>query len=194
MSERFPSYGGYSVEEYFDLVARGDLTPDDRVELLDGVIVSEPPMEPSHASGNEAVVETLHRALAGRAYVREQKPLILGHLSAPEPDIAVLAGTYRDYVARHPTAALLVVEVSNTTLPQDRLSKSRIYAGAGIPEYWILNVRGDCLEVSRAPDVSRRIYTERRTLRRGARLAPVAFADVEIAVSDLMPWPPRLPE
>jgi len=190
MSERSPVYGGYTVSAYFDLVRQGLLAEDDHVELLDGVIVSEPPMDPPHATGIEATGDVLRRALAGRAWVREQKPLVIGDSSVPEPDLAVLGGSFHDYEGRHPSTALLVVEVSDSSLPQDRLSKSRIYAGAGIAEYWIVNVRHDCLEVYREPDVAQRVYAGRRTLQRGERIALVAFPEVSLAVDDLLPRPP----
>jgi Uma2 family endonuclease len=83
------------------------------------------------------------------------------------------------------------VTVSDSSLPQDRLSKSRIYAGAAIPEYWIVNLRDDCVELFRAPDASRRVYAERRTVFRGERVRLVAFPDTSVAVDDLLPWPPR---
>ncbi len=136
------------------------------------------------------MAEVFRRALGGRALVREQKPLVLGDVSVPEPDVAVLPGSFRDYLSQHPTSALLVVEVADSSLPKDRLSKSRIYAGAAIPEYWILNVRGDCLEVSREPDAASRTYMRRFILCRGERLCLAAFPDVEITVDSLLPWPP----
>lgn len=188
MKQPYTSDSGYSVEEYFDLVKQGLLAEDDHVELLEGVIVAEPPMDPPHASGVGRVADALRRALRGGAVVREEKPLIIGQRSVPEPDAAVV--TTGNYDHRHPESALLVVEVSDSSLKQDRLSKSRIYAGAAIPEYWIVNLRGDCVELFRAPDPPRRVYGDRSVARRGERIALVEFPDVAIAVDDLLPWPP----
>jgi Uma2 family endonuclease len=182
---------GYSVDAYFCLVTDGLLGPRDRVELLDGVIVAEPPMEPPHASGISATTEAILGVVGRRALVRIQAPLIADPFSAPEPDIAVVAGTWRDYVDRHPTTALLVVEVSDSSLQQDRLSKSRIYAGAAIPDYWIVNLRDDCVEVFRQPDATRRVYAERAVAQRGERLDLVALPGAAVAVSELLP--PRRP-
>ena len=78
-----------------------------------------------------------------------------------------MPGQRSDYLERHPTRALLVVEVSDTSLQQDRLSKSRIYAGAGIPDYWIVNLRDDCVEVFRQPDATRRVYAAHAVAQRG---------------------------
>jgi Uma2 family endonuclease len=193
MERRYHADSGYTVDAYFDLVKQGVLVEGDHVELLEGVIVAEPPMDPPHASAVDRVAETLRRVVAGRAAVREDKPLIIGDRSVPEPDVAIVPGRPHDYATRHPTAALLVVEVSDSSLPQDRLSKARIYAGAGIPEYWIVNLRADALEIFRAPDPDQRVYTDRFTAGRGQHLTPVAFPDARVAVDDLLPWPPPQP-
>lgn len=191
MGERYPHDSGYSVQAYFDLVKQGVLAENDRVELLDGLIVAEPPPNPPHVTAVEVTATILRGRIGARALVREEKPLILGDRSVPEPDVMVVPGSWRDYATRHPETALLIVEVSDSSLPHDRLSKSRIYAGAGIPEYWILNLPGDCLETYREPDAARRLYARRRTWQRGERLSLVAFPDVTIAVDELLPWPPR---
>jgi len=192
MERRYQDDCGYTVDAYFDLVRQGVLVEGDRVELLEGVIVAEPPMDPAHASAVDRVAETLRRVVAGQAAVREDKPLIIGGRSVPEPDVAIVPGRPQDYASRHPNAALLVVEVSDSSLPQDRLSKARIYAGAAIPEYWIVNLRAEALEIYRAPDPEQRMYTDRFTIGRGQHLTPVAFPDARVAVDDLLPWPPQV--
>lgn len=78
-------------------------------------------------------------------------PLNLTPVSQPEPDIAVVKGSARDYAVAHPTTALLVVEVAESTLAFDRGEKASLYAGAGISEYWVLNLVARRLEVSRDP-------------------------------------------
>lgn len=180
---------GYTVQSYLQLVASGDLSPDDRVELLDGVIVAEPPEDPEHASGTARLNQVLQRIVGSRAVVRVQNPLLLGSRSAPEPDVALVAGRAEDYDHVHPTTALLVVEVASTSLPQDRLSKARIYAAAGIPEYWIVNLRDDCVEVLRSPDGESPRYRERRIARRGESLQILAFPEATVAVNEILPAP-----
>lgn len=180
-------HAGYSVSDYFELVRRGTLSEDDRVELLDGVIVAEPPMDPPHATGIALATRAVDRAVGDRALLRAQMPFLASPFSAPEPDVAIVPGVLADYVDRHPSVALLVVEVSASSLQQDRLSKSRIYAGAGVPDYWIVNLRDACVEVFRVPDVAQRIYAERRTLHRGEQLELVALPGTRVAVSDLLP-------
>jgi Uma2 family endonuclease len=179
--------GRYTAEQYFSLVEQGVLREDDRVELLDGVIVAMSPSGPRHASAITRMMRTCILAIGDRACVRPQAPLIAGALSVPEPDVAVLSGTVGDYDRIHPTTALLVIEASDSSLPQDRLTKSRIYAAAGIGEYWIVNLREGCLEVLRNPDPATRSYVERRVLRRGEVVELLALPDVAIAVDDLLP-------
>jgi Uma2 family endonuclease len=187
MTDGYAAGRGYTVDAYFRLVDDGVLRPEDRVELLDGVIVAEPPMDPPHATGVHLVGKALTRAVGDLALVRVQSPLVADPLSAPEPDVAVVAGRAADYLARHPSTALLVVEVAASSLPQDRLSKSRIYAGAGVAEYWIVNLRDDCVEVFRTPDRERRVYGERALAHRGDQLRLLALPEVGVAVDDLLP-------
>lgn len=187
MSEDYAADSRYTVEAYFDLVKHGLLDEDDRVELLEGIIVAEPPMDPPHAVGIDKIADAVRSFVGDRATVRTQAPFLAVPYSVPEPDVAVVPGRSEDYWDHHPSSALLVVEVSNTSLKQDRLSKSRIYAGAAIPEYWIVNLRDDCIEVFRSPDRAKRVYVERHTVRRGERLTPVAFPDASVAVEAVLP-------
>jgi Uma2 family endonuclease len=105
----------------------------------------------------------------------------------PEPDVAVVPGSVSDYDHRHPTAALLVVEVADSSLAQDRVTKRALYAAAGVREYWIVNLRDDRVEIFRAPEPESRRFGETRIGRRGERLSLVAFPDVTVAVDDLLP-------
>jgi Uma2 family endonuclease len=179
--------GRYTVESYFALARSGTLAPEDHTELLEGVIVAEPAQEPPHASGTTRVQRALQAAIGDRAVIRVQQPFIAGPLSAPEPDVAVVPGRVSDYDERHPSSALLVVEVADSSLPKDRLSKSRIYAAADVLEYWIVNHRDACVEVFRSPDPSRRLYAETFARQRGERLSLLAVPGTELEVSDLLP-------
>ncbi len=181
----------YTVERYFELVGAGVLRPDDRVELLEGVIVAMSPQNPPHASAITRASRVLDRVVGDRAVVRVQMPLIIGTYSVPEPDVAVVPGTDADYDGAHPTTALLIVEVADTSLLQDRLTKAAVYAAAGIPEYWLMNLRGDCIEVFRAPDPKTARYAETRTLRRGEQIDLIAFPDARVNLDDLLPGQQR---
>jgi Uma2 family endonuclease len=174
-------------ERYFALVDEGLLGPDDRVELLEGIIVAKEPQTPWHASGVRWVFDTLVAALGSRALVTQQSPFIVGRRSVPEPDVFIVPGTREDYLWRHPGTAHLVVEVSDTSLVQDRLTKSGIYTAAGVPEYWIVSRRGDHIVVAARPLVRKRCYGVVRVARRGETIALAAFPDVTLAVDDLLP-------
>lgn len=179
----------YTAEQYLRLVEDGLLTEDDRVELLEGVVVA---MTPTNAPHDDAVTQlqyALMRALETRALVRVQCTLRLGGRSVPEPDLAVVRGRPGDYRRAHPTAALLVVEVSDATLRMDRLSKARIYAAAGIPEYWILNLRENVLEVHTGPDRESARYRSIRVCSGDEHVILVAFPDVVLPVAELLPDP-----
>ena len=177
----------YTVERYFTLVEEGVLEPEDRVELLEGVVVSMSPRNPRHDTVIALVAEALAVAVSQRAAIRVQSSVIIGRYSAPEPDVAVVSGKTRDYMTAHPSTALLIVEVADSTLPQDRLTKSRLYAAAGVPEYWIVNLRDGCVEVWREPDVAARSYASLTTARTGERIELVALPGASVAVADLLP-------
>jgi Uma2 family endonuclease len=178
---------GYTVTSYFELAERGLLEDGDHVELLEGLIVASPPQGPLHASVTMAVDAALRRAIGERASIRVQMPFVAGPRSVPEPDIAVVSGTAADYRDRHPSRALLIVEIADSSLPQDRLSKSRIYARAGVVEYWILNLRDRCVEVHARPNAEGRVYTATRRAFRGDLIELAAFPGTTVRVADLLP-------
>ena len=166
------------------------LGPDDRVELLEGVIVAMAPHSPRHAAGIRLASEALFKAIGSNGVVSIQLSLIAGRYSVPEPDLAVLPGRQSDYFTVHPKTALLVVEVSDSSLIQDRMTKAPIYAADGIPEYWIVNLRQDRVEIFRDPAPARRRYRTTRLARRGERIELSALPGVSIAVNDLLPSRP----
>jgi Uma2 family endonuclease len=176
-----------TVERYFGLVQAGVLSEDDDVELLEGVIVAMTPSNPPHAAAVTMVTRALFRAVGERASVRTQCALVLTPYSCPEPDVAVVSGSDRDYISAHPTSALLVVEVADASLQQDRITKAAIYAAAGVPDYWIVNLRNGTVEVMRNPDPAQARYHEARTIRTGERLVLAAIPGAVVAVDELLP-------
>lgn len=174
-------------ERYFALVDQGVLQHDDRVELLEGVVVAMSPSDPPHASATTRVHRALREALGPGPVIRVQCAFIASAASVPEPDVAVVPGTDADYDRRHPTTALVVFEVADSSLAQDRLTKSAIYAAAGVPDYCIVNVRDDVVEAYRRPDPEARRYLELRVHGRGERVALTTFPGATLAVDDLLP-------
>jgi Uma2 family endonuclease len=167
--------------EYDRMVELG-LFQDERVELLRGVLVKMSPQLAPHASTIRKLTHLLMAQLQGRFDLSIQCPLALSDDSEPEPDVAIVPRG--DYDARHPSTALLVIEVSDTTLKKDR-SKAAVYASAGVGEYWIVNLGARTVEIYESPDGDR--YAGSRTLRGGDVLRPAAIADVAIAVAEILP-------
>jgi Uma2 family endonuclease len=141
----------WSREEYDRLIAEGMFHPEERLELIEGEIIQRSPQRSNHATA-VTLVENALRTVFGKNYVvRVQMPLAISSDSEPEPDLAVVTGTPRDYRDEHPNTAELVVEIADTTLTYDRTKKTALYAQAGIQEYWILNLINRQLEVYRQP-------------------------------------------
>jgi Uma2 family endonuclease len=170
--------------EYDKLVELG-LFQDERVELIRGVLVKMSPQYAPHASTIQKLTRLLMKALQDRFALRFQLPLALSDDSEPEPDAAVVPSG--DYETEHPATALLVIEVSDSSLKTDR-AKASVYAAAGIPEYWIVNLVARTIEVYTSPDGDR--YGEVRTLREGDAVQPRALPDAMIAVADILPRAP----
>src|SRR5215470_6855850 len=136
---------------YDRLVDAGIFGPDDRVELLDGLLVAREPQGGPHATAVGLVAAALEKTFGRGFHVREEKPIALNKSSEPEPDVAVVPGGLRDYASGHPSRPVLLVEVADSSLVLDRLRKGGLYARAGIVEYWIVNLVDQVLEVYREP-------------------------------------------
>lgn len=176
----------FTREEYYRLADLG-LFRGERVELIEGEIVKMSPISPLHGEIVTLLAERLWK-LFGEGYrVRVQLPLSLND-SEPEPDIAVVPGKAGDYLHAHPTTALLVVEVAQTSLEYDREVKATLYARAGIPEYWIINLDEQCVEVYRdpAPMGEGYGYRLRRIYMKGESLAPLQKPEGAIKVDELL--------
>lgn len=172
------------VDEYERMIEAGILGEDDRVELLEGVLVEMSPQSPAHAR----VIRRLNRALATslgpELELCPQLPLALEH-SEPEPDLAVVQSADAGSKHRHPRRAVLVVEVSGDSLAKDRHVKGPIYAAAGILHYWIVNVEAEEVEVYGDPDSSGRRYRTLVTLHKGDVLQAAALPGLMVPVSSL---------
>ncbi len=174
----------WTREQYERMVEAGGFGPEDRVELLDGEIWDMSPQGSQHMTAYELVGVALQAAFP-QAYVRHQGPFALDDISEPEPDLAVVPGTIRDYVAGHPSTALLLVEVSDSSLRHDRTRKLAAYARNDVPEYWILEVGAECLEVYREPSGSS--YRSKDVFTAGDTVTPLHAPDAAIASGDLLP-------
>ena len=161
----------FTVDEYHHLISARVLGEDEDVELLEGWIVPKMPKTPTHDAIESAVmIDVLTPRLLNGWFCRGQSAITTAD-SEPEPDIAVVRGTPREYLGRHPSPAdmALVVEVSDSSLQRDRVHKGRLYATAGIPVYAIVNLVDHQVEIytdPTGPD-SAPLYRIRRDYRTG---------------------------
>src|SRR5882724_9579610 len=167
-------------EEYDRLVAMGAFE-DERVELIEGVLVTMSPNDPQHASPVQVLNELLLPVLLGRAMVRIQLPIVAARESEPEPDVAIVP--LGDYRHAHPAQAHCVIEVANSSLSKDRNIKAPLYAASGFREYWLVNVPEQVIEVFRDPDSEQ--YRTRSRFAVGDAVTLEAFPDVHVDVAKL---------
>ena len=169
-----------SRDEYWQLAKLGAFE-DENVELLRGVIVTMSPEDIRHADPIVWLMRRLNRALDDDFVVRPGMPFEALDDSVPQPDITITA----EPLGRHPSTALLLIEVSNSSLRKDRRVKLSIYAEAGVPEYWIVNVsKPGTIEVEVYTQPSAGGYAKLETLRDGDVLRPLQVP-IEIPVADL---------
>ena len=175
----------WTLADYHRMVETG-LLEGRAVEFLHGEIVEMSPEGAPHAAASSDAGEYLAGLLGARAQVRHAKPItIAAHVSEPEPDLAIVRRMGRSYRHRHPTPAdvFWLVEYAQTSLSKDLEEKKRLYADAGIPEYWVVNLRDGTLVVFRQPVHG--AYRFEQTLSQG-ELTPLAFPDWVISVDRLL--------
>lgn len=179
-----PAVHRFTRDEYYRMAEAG-LFREERVELLDGEIITRSPHNTLHASTVYRLVRTLERLIGTITCVRGQLPIVLSDRSEPEPDVAVCAPDPYDYSQAHPRAdqVLLVIEVADTSLIYDRTRKARAYAESGIPEYWIVNLLDQQVEV--LTDPSGQGYRQQRQTLAGDVLSLPGGSTV--AVGDILP-------
>ncbi len=160
-----------SVEDYHRMIDAGVFADADRVELLEGVLVEMSPISPEHAQAVRRLTKHFAGAMAaGVVDVSVQSPITRpGDRSEPQPDLLVIAS---EPLEGHPETALLAVEVAVTSHAVDRLQKARIYARAQIPEYWLVDVPGQTVEVRTEPTADG--YVQTRIARAGDAIETVA--------------------
>ena len=178
--------------EYERLIEAGFFQPGDPVELVGGQLIVAEPQGSRHFAAIQAAEEALRAAFGPGWQVRGQGPLALDEESLPEPDVAVVPGSYRDYVVGHPSRAVLVVEVSESSLALDRDHKGSLYARSGLADYWIVNLMDRVLGVYREPNPDPAAsfgwrYRSVEVFGREASVSPLALPSAHIRVVDLLP-------
>ena len=182
----------WSRAEYGQMIEQGLFRPDDRLELLDGVLVVREPQHDRHALAIRRVDAALRPHFGVGWLLAMQLPLALDEMSEPEPDFSVVHASLTELRGGHPRHAALIVEVAESSLAIDRGYKATLYARAGIVEYWIVNLVDRALEVHRAPTATPETaagwsYAEIRSLGPGDAVSPVAAPGARIPVVDLLP-------
>lgn len=179
----------FTVKEYYRLAEFGILDRDSRVELIEGDIIEMPPIGPPHASAVNELARILNAKVGEKAKVTVQSPILLGESTHPQPDVC-LVKPVDVYFHRHPEPeeVLLIIEVSDSSVEFDRSTKGRLYSRAWIPEYWLIDIPGQRVEVYSSPGPDG--YTEKQELGRGDRISPAAVPDVEIDTADILGTPP----
>jgi Uma2 family endonuclease len=180
----------WTCDDFDKMAEAGILAHEERVELIDGEVIALPPMGPEHIvamARTNRVLTRLEAAFGSEFWVIPEATVSVLADYKPQPDIVIARGPLEEFEVRGVTASdvCLVVEVSNTSLASDRRRKFQLYAQAGIPEYWIINLRSRVLEVYRQPSESG--YSVALTYKSGDVVEALFAPDVPINVSEFLP-------
>lgn len=175
----------FTRREYHRMGEAGILKPTDRVELIRGEILEMLPIGRRHVAFVNNFNQLLAVGLAGRAIVSVQNPVVLADDTEPQPDLSLLRQRPVPYKEREPHAedVLLLIEVAETSLGYDRSTKLRLYAEAGIPEYWVVDCVAESIEVHRTPGAEG--YRDVTRVTGAATIALQAFPDVTLATGEV---------
>jgi Uma2 family endonuclease len=185
----FPGLYRLTVTQYDRMIENGTIGEHERVELIEGLLVTKMGKNPPHVFAGKMGLKRLEQLVAPGWHVGKEDPVVVSEWGKPEPDLSVVRGTESDYVGRPVTAADvgLVVEISESSLAADRSEMARIYARASIPVYWIVNLVNRQIEVYTQPSnegyESRIVYASNQSV-------PVFLDGREVGqilVSDIIP-------
>jgi putative restriction endonuclease len=186
------SIARFSVARYQRMIETGILTPEDKVELLENYVVMDMPHNPRHDGTVELGTETLSRVVPPGWRLRVQLTVVLPD-SQPEPDFALVRGDARTFFLRHPSPADVgaLMEVADASLLRDQRDKTRIYARASIPCYWIISLVDQRIEVYTNPSGPTAVpaFGTFQTYQPGDMIPLILDGNVvaNLAVSDLLP-------
>jgi Uma2 family endonuclease len=185
------AHRSWTSDEFEKLIDLGVFGPDEKLELIGGELIPKMTQNGPHSTAVTALTMMGFSLGLKGVLVRVQLPLRLGPSDRPEPDLALVEGALADFKENQPTTALLVVEVSDSTLAADRTTKASMYARAQIPEYWIVNLVDNQLEVHREPIEDKREtfgarYNSVQKLVAGEEIAPLAAPNSPVKTADLL--------
>lgn len=165
----------------------GFLNAGERTELIDGHITLMAPKGTPHVTALHLLANALRGKLGDAALVRTQDPIYIDERSEPEPDLALVQGSILDYADQHPhpSQIYLVVEVADSTLKQDCEVKDKLYAQAGIQDYWVLDLKNRQLHLFQSPSPDG--YSRHLILAEPSEVEPQAFPGVALTLSSVLP-------
>ena len=175
-----------TVAEYHRMGEVGILHEDDCVELIEGELVAMTPIDSNHSGTINTLTRALVMAVGNGGVVAVQNPVQLDDLSEPQPDFSILRPRPDDYrrATPRPDEVLLIIEVADSSLAYDRAIKRALYARHGIPEFWIVNLQANNVEVCRKP--AGEAYTDISTIERDGTLEPQALPGAAIPAAVLL--------
>ena len=175
-----------TVVEFFRMGEAGVLDPDARIDLIEGEMIDMPPIAPPDACRTKRLNLLLIEAIGRRAVVSTQDPILLGHLSAPEPDLAILKPRHDFYTSAHPRAedVLLLIDIADSSVRYDRERKLPLYARFGIPEVWLIDIPTRAVWVHREPTEG--AYRMASQLDAPYRISPLLLEGVELALGGVV--------
>jgi Uma2 family endonuclease len=175
----------FTVKDYYRLGEIGILKEDDRVELIQGEIVMMPPIDPGHAESTYKSLLKVGRKLGSEFRTRCQQPVRLSASSEPMPDVSIVRE--KSYKSGHPTPedTCLIIEVSNTSLKDDLGRKKLMYAAAGIPEYWVVDLNARVLHVFARPKGGD--YMEHHIHEEKEAVQSITLKPLKLKVAELLP-------
>ena len=180
----------FTVDEYYRMGEAGIFRPEERVELIEGVIVVMSPIGIRHAATVHRYIQVFSPLVGERLSFQIQNPIHLDDNTEPEPDVMLLRPRPDNFYDSHPSPedVLLIVEVSETSLNYDRDVKAHLYGRHNIPETLVLNLPGDCIEGFTRPGPEG--YAQHNIYRRGDTITLASLPDLELSVDDLLPPAP----
>jgi Uma2 family endonuclease len=176
----------FDISEYHRLAQAGIFSEDDRVELIKGEVIEMSPIGSAHAACVSRLDDLLHTSVRHSVQIRVQNPLQLDDFSEPEPDIALVRPRKDHYALAHPRPedVLSVIEIADTSIEYDRHVKLPMYARAGIPEAWLIDLNQDVIgKFSEPRDGQYPTYGEAR---RGETIASTVLPTLTLAADDIL--------
>lgn len=185
--QALPATRLWTVEEYHHMVEVGIISPQERVELIEGEVISMAAKKPPHVVVTELAAEYLRQLCREVAYIRTQDPVFLNDHTEPEPDIAVVMPPLRRYLDHHPSQSeiFLIIEVADATLKFDTEKKAAAYASSKIADYWVVDVIERSIYIFREPVAG--TYTNKSVFSENGTIRPLAFTEIEVAFREFFP-------